>query len=271
MASKLPSRSLRALRASISPFRASPLVITRRRLSTTPSYCENAPTDQTERPRWSYTPPGTKAPFSIHYNSTRPDFPVNDDPAVLDRFYIDLLGPDGDKVLSEEIKWLAVTHKSFDQGRRGFNDRLAFLGKRIVSLQASLTLVQDAGNFATKVPKDAYRREPFTHPALNGVHNLSNNARNYILNKYNIAKVAQKYDLQKVLRWSPRMVRSLTSPLLNGVMADHRNASPRTYLPPGSMLSLHRPCMPLWELLRWRRGASWPTTLQEKRSWLLLV
>lgn len=31
-------------------------------------------------------------------------------------------------MLSDEVKWLAVTHKSFDQGRRGFNDRLAFLG-----------------------------------------------------------------------------------------------------------------------------------------------
>ena len=42
--------------------------------------------------------------------------------------YIRLLGRDGHKLLSEETKWLAVTHKSFDHGRRGFNDRLAFLG-----------------------------------------------------------------------------------------------------------------------------------------------
>jgi large subunit ribosomal protein L15 len=39
-----------------------------------------------------------------------------------------MLGNGGDQVLSDELKWLAVTHKSFDQGRRGFNDRLAFLG-----------------------------------------------------------------------------------------------------------------------------------------------
>ena len=31
-------------------------------------------------------------------------------------------------MLTEETKWLAVTHKSFDHGRRGFNDRLAYLG-----------------------------------------------------------------------------------------------------------------------------------------------
>jgi len=32
-------------------------------------------------------------------------------------------------MLTEEVKWLAVTHKSFDQGRRGYNDRLAFFGR----------------------------------------------------------------------------------------------------------------------------------------------
>jgi hypothetical protein len=50
----------------------------------------------------------------------------NSDPAKLDQFYLQFLGPGGDGVLSEEVKWLAITHKSFDQGRRGFNDRLAF-------------------------------------------------------------------------------------------------------------------------------------------------
>lgn len=64
----------------------------------------------------------------MRLNSKRRDYPVNTDPQVLDEFYIRMLGNDGDKLLSDETKWLAVTHKSFDQGRRGFNDRLAFLG-----------------------------------------------------------------------------------------------------------------------------------------------
>ena len=54
---------------------------------------------------------------------------VNSSPERLDAMYVRLLGPRGDKVLPEELKWLAVTHKSFDQGRRGFNDRLAMMGK----------------------------------------------------------------------------------------------------------------------------------------------
>ena len=86
------------------------------------------PTSDVQKPRWSYTPPRAKAPFSLRYNSKRAAFPVNEDPKRLDQFYIRMLGEDGDKMLSEEVKWLAVTHKSFDQGRRGFNDRLAFVG-----------------------------------------------------------------------------------------------------------------------------------------------
>jgi large subunit ribosomal protein L15 len=53
---------------------------------------------------------------------------VNKDPRRLDEMYTRLLGSDGPSLLSDETKWLAVTHKSFDHGRRGFNDRLAYFG-----------------------------------------------------------------------------------------------------------------------------------------------
>jgi hypothetical protein len=66
------------------------------------------------------------APVRIRPRSV--PFEVNEDPRRLDEMYFRLLGPGGDQLLSEEVKWLAVTHKSFDHGRRGFNDRLAYLG-----------------------------------------------------------------------------------------------------------------------------------------------
>lgn len=68
------------------------------------------------------------APFRVRPKPRGPDFKVNDDPRRLDDAFSRMLGPGGDKVLSEDVKWLAVTHKSFDHGRRGFNDRLAYLG-----------------------------------------------------------------------------------------------------------------------------------------------
>ena len=56
------------------------------------------------------------------------DFYVNRDPEKLDRVYNRVLGQGGDSMLTDEVKWLAITHKSFDHGRRGYNDRLSFLG-----------------------------------------------------------------------------------------------------------------------------------------------
>ncbi|GAQ09461.1 hypothetical protein ALT_6782 [Aspergillus lentulus] len=191
-------------------------VIARRGLSTA---TEQAPVDTADKPRWSYTPPSAKAPFSLRFDSKRREFPVNSDPKTLDQFYIRMLGADGDKVLSEEVKWLAVTHKSFDQGRRGFNDRLAFLGKRIVQLQASLALVQNPGNASSSTTPDSFGREPFAHPALEGLKNLSPSTKSFLTSKPKLAELAQKYELQKVLRWSPRKPNNLASSGMELVLA----------------------------------------------------
>ena len=67
-------------------------------------------------------------------------YAVNTNQALLDKMYNLFLGPGGDKWLSIEVKWLAVTHKSFDHGRRGFNDRMAFLGMYIFFVPKYFTL-----------------------------------------------------------------------------------------------------------------------------------
>lgn len=92
---------------------------------------EERPEELRQRPRWSYTPEAMKAPFSPHITKDprRSVWKVNNNPQKLDAMYVRFLGRDGDRLLPEEVKWLAVTHKSFDQGRRGFNDRLAYMGK----------------------------------------------------------------------------------------------------------------------------------------------
>lgn len=82
-----------------------------------------------EHPRWRATPSrmvnrGTSHRF---LRNSRP-FTVNEDPEKLDEVLTRVLGTYGDRMLTEEVKWLTVTHKSFDHGRRGFNDRLAYLG-----------------------------------------------------------------------------------------------------------------------------------------------
>lgn len=101
-----------------------PVCMSRRKLSSTRQAAEE------NRPRWSYTPPEMKGKFRLNpiRYPQRTVWKVNEDPDKLDTMYKRFLGPRGEELLPDEIKWLAVTHKSFDQGRRGFNDRIAYLG-----------------------------------------------------------------------------------------------------------------------------------------------
>lgn len=87
--------------------------------------------NQPALPRWSQTPAAMKAPLQLDFakHAHNKIWSVNNDPKKLDLVYDRLLGPGGSKMLPEEVKWLAVTHKSFDQGRRGFNDKLALMGR----------------------------------------------------------------------------------------------------------------------------------------------
>jgi large subunit ribosomal protein L15 len=68
-------------------------------------------------------------PFRIRPQDKTNTWRCNEDPKKLNDFYAQMLGQGGEQMLSEEVKWLAVTHKSFDQGRRGFNDRLSYFGR----------------------------------------------------------------------------------------------------------------------------------------------
>lgn len=119
---RAPSRSLlRALRSSESTCHC------QRRHAIRTITTTSTP-NQEQTPRWSQTPTGMAAPVRVRARPKQ-TFIVNEDPAKLDIMYNKLLGQNGSKMLHDETKWLAVTHKSFDQGRRGFNDRLSFMGK----------------------------------------------------------------------------------------------------------------------------------------------
>lgn len=65
-----------------------------------------------------------RAPYGVR---ERQHFAVNEDPEVLDKAFELLLG-DLSKGLPDELKWQAVTHKSFDHGRQPNNEKLAFFG-----------------------------------------------------------------------------------------------------------------------------------------------
>ena len=89
---------------------------------------EERESNQVIQARWQSTPRRMTAPIRSRPKPLNNEFRVSEDPKRLDQVYRQILGVGGEKTLSEEVKWLAVTHKSYDHGRRGFNDRLSFLG-----------------------------------------------------------------------------------------------------------------------------------------------
>ncbi|KAG7057149.1 RNase III domain-containing protein [Colletotrichum scovillei] len=171
------------------------------------------PDEIRQRPRWSYTPEGMKAPFSPHItkNPARSVWKVNEDPKKLDQMYVKLLGRDGDKMLPDETKWLAVTHKSFDQGRRGFNDKLAYLGRQAVILETTNRIVTGTDPLKKAiVPEKSYQRTPFEHPALTRVDNLNAEQPQKIVTKEKVEALALAAGLDKVLRWKPAKPENLS-------------------------------------------------------------
>jgi large subunit ribosomal protein L15 len=170
---------------------------------------------------------------------------VNTDQRKLDEVYVRFLGRGGDTLLSEETKWLAVTSKSFDHGRRGFNDRLAFFGesppkmhfsgkkgifpgcglvayrwktgKRILELQCSLGLlsVSSASSFLKGRDKDPHGREPFRHPAIESAECLLGGAHEWYTHHKQLSNLATQYGLPEVVRWYPKDV-SLRQTTLRG-------------------------------------------------------
>ncbi|KAH7371861.1 ribonuclease-III-like-domain-containing protein [Cadophora sp. MPI-SDFR-AT-0126] len=165
-----------------------------------------------QRPRWSYTPEKMKAPYRWRIEDTDKKWECNSDPVRLDRFYVKMLGRGGDKVLTEEVKWLAITHKSFDQGRRGFNDRLAFFGRRILNLQTNIALLQSPTASQTQSLTDpSDDRLHFAHPALDGLPNLTDAPISEILTKDRLGPLATQMGMREIMRWTPRNTQKLES------------------------------------------------------------
>ncbi|KAI9807218.1 MAG: hypothetical protein M1825_005936 [Sarcosagium campestre] len=131
--------------------------------------------------------------------------------------YVRLLGPNGHRLLTEEVKWLAVTHKSFDHGRRGFNDRLATLGHRILNLQASLVIIDADSMNIHNSPREEVNE---IHPALKGIERLDVNSTEQMLTKRRLSALASKVGLDEVIRWKPRQPTDLHGSGIDAVLVE---------------------------------------------------
>ncbi|KAK3704649.1 hypothetical protein LTR37_013748 [Vermiconidia calcicola] len=166
-------------------------------------------------------------PFRLREEPKQPVWKVNTREEPLNDMYDRFIGRAGEvlkgqgestrgrDLLPEEVKWLAVTHKSFDHGRRGFNDRLAFLGKRIVDLQTSMALL-NAPSTLGMVPSS---QDVYQHAALEGLENITAFSKNAVLERTRLAKLASTYGIDKVMRWRPKKSDNLKGSGIDTVLA----------------------------------------------------
>ena len=81
-------------------------------------------------------------------------------------------------------------------------------GRRILNLQTNLALLHSPTATKTQsLPNPTDDRAPFTHPALEGLANLSDVPIGEILTKTRIAGFATMIGMREILRWVPKDVR----------------------------------------------------------------
>ncbi|KAK1068603.1 hypothetical protein LTR74_005474 [Friedmanniomyces endolithicus] len=161
--------------------------------------------------------------FRLRPRPNQPEWKVNDQQAPLDEMYDSFVGHAGEAakgqtgvestkgrdLLPEEVKWLAITHKSFDHGRRGFNDRLALLRSPNPAPQV----------FTTKKARNNENTNIFHHPALAGTENLTSFSKSQVLSPTRLARLAQSYGVDRVVRWKPKKAENLKGSGVETVLA----------------------------------------------------
>ncbi|ELQ33159.1 RNase III domain-containing protein [Pyricularia oryzae Y34] len=201
------STSTRVLRRCSAPLLSRPFSQSLARQVTTAAEVADEQPVNSNLPRWAKTPERMKStvPLGEMRNpSNRQFYQVNESQARLDQFYNSFLGRDGEMMLGDEAKWLSVTHKSYDQGRRGFNSRLA------LHVQRAEPSTEDV----------VETRQPFEHPALARVNNLAHVNYRDIVDQVKLARLGMEYGLHEVVRWQPRAISSINSSGMQKVMKD---------------------------------------------------
>lgn len=81
------------------------------------------------------------------------------------------------------------------------------IGRRIINLQTTIALLNSKVATSTQSqPDKTDGRVPFTHPALEGLTNLTDAPISEVLTKYRLGAIATKAGMRDILRWQPRQV-----------------------------------------------------------------
>jgi large subunit ribosomal protein L15 len=81
-------------------------------------------------------------------------------------------------------------------------------GRRILNVQTNLALLHSPTATNTQsLPNPNDDREPFRHPALEGLANLTDVSLRDVLAKSRIAGLATAMGMREIIRWTPKDVR----------------------------------------------------------------
>ncbi|ODQ54071.1 hypothetical protein SAICODRAFT_70322 [Saitoella complicata NRRL Y-17804] len=160
-----------------------------------------APSPTLARP-FASTVPSHKAPHPLRI---RQNFDVNDDIEVVQAQIKKLTG----ETLPDAVAWQAVTHKSFAHGKEGYNDKLAFMGRRVLKFHLALQLASRESSRPSAINNKAI--ESVTSARLDNATKAST-----------LFSVAQNMGLniQDVMRWKPKQTGDLELSGVKGVVGD---------------------------------------------------
>lgn len=91
-------------------------------------------------------------------------------------------------------------------------------GKRITELQTSLALL-DAPQPSIPAKQDPFHRSIEEDQPLSGIENVTSRLVARSIDKARLAELAERYGLDKVIRWKPRQVHRLKSSGMETVLA----------------------------------------------------
>lgn len=78
-----------------------------------------------------------------------------------------------------------------------------------MELQTSLALLNMPKGPVGGRQADLHGREPFSHPVLDGLRNLSPKTKEDLVGKTRLAGLAREYGFEPIIRWKPKKVSGL--------------------------------------------------------------
>ncbi|RPA76867.1 hypothetical protein BJ508DRAFT_364839 [Ascobolus immersus RN42] len=156
-------------------------------------------------------------PKYANSNRVQPKFEPIRDVGLLRKAFENLLGEKWKDVLSDEVKWQCVTHISHDHGWKPHNDKLSFMGRRLLYLQATLAQIHDpvapippAQPTLEEEKSGKYSPAPvYYHEDFKNLHSTNYDSVGKLVDENVLAMIAMRAGITSMLQWTPSYPKNL--------------------------------------------------------------